>query len=142
MRRKIDFISMDAGGGHKAAATALSEVIRLQKRPWDVRVLSIQDLLDPIDVIRKLTGIQFQELYNLMLRRSWTLGTAQLIPLMHLLIRLFHHEQERILERRWKQDAPDMVVSLIPHYNTALKAAFDPTGPRAALDDTLADLTA
>ncbi len=81
-RRKIDFIYIDAGGGHRAAATALEAVIREQQRPWEVRLRCIQDLLDSIDVIRKLTGIQFQDVYNIVLRRGWTLGTAQLIPLM------------------------------------------------------------
>jgi len=68
--RKIDFIYIDSGGGHRAAATALETVICEQQRPWEVRLSNIQDLLNSIDVIRKLTGIQFQELYNIMLRRG------------------------------------------------------------------------
>ena len=88
MNRRIDLIYIDSGGGHRAAANALSEAIREQQRPWDLRMLSIQDMLDPIDFIRKSTGIPFQEVYNIMLRRGWTLGSAQLIPTMHALIRL------------------------------------------------------
>src|SRR5437899_1445144 len=129
MKRKIDFIYIDSGGGHRAAARALSEVIRQQQRPWDLRLLNIQDLLNSIDFIRKSTGIQFQEVYNIMLRRSWTLGTAQLIPLMHMLIRLSHSQQVKVLERYWAQHRPDMVVSLIPHYNRALKIALDRAWP-------------
>jgi 1,2-diacylglycerol 3-beta-galactosyltransferase len=63
--RAIDFIYIDAGGGHRAAATALAEVIRGQERPWDIRLLNVQDLLDPIDFIRKSTGIPFQDVYNI-----------------------------------------------------------------------------
>jgi 1,2-diacylglycerol 3-beta-galactosyltransferase len=140
MRRKIDFIYIDSGGGHRAAATALSEVIRQQQRPWDLRLLNIQDLLDPIDFIRKSTGIQFQEVYNIMLRRSWTLGTAQLIPLMHMLIRMLHREQVRILERHWKSSRPDMVVSLIPHYNRAFKEALERSWPGTPLVTVLTDI--
>ena len=113
MNRKITLIYIDAGGGHRAAATALCEVIRQQQRPWDVEMVSIQDLLEPIDFIRKHTGIQFQDVYNVMLRRGWTLGTAQLIPLMHLLIRLSHGKQVGVLNRYWVHHRPDMVVSLI-----------------------------
>src|SRR5260221_1753147 len=69
--RTIDLIFIDSGGGHRAAAAALAEVIRRQQRPWDLRLLNIQDLLDSIDIIRKSTGIQFHELYNIMLRRNW-----------------------------------------------------------------------
>jgi len=42
--RKIALIYIDAGGGHRAAAAALCEVIREQRRPWQVEMLSIQDL--------------------------------------------------------------------------------------------------
>jgi len=80
IRPKIDLIYIDARGGHRAAATALETVIREQQRPWDIRLRNIQDLLNNIDVIRKVTGIQFQEVYNIMLRRGWTLGTAQTDP--------------------------------------------------------------
>ena len=80
MNSKIALIYIDAGGGHRAAATALCEVIRQQQRPWEVEMLSIQDLLDSIDFIRKSTGIPFQDVYNIMLRRGWTLGTAQTDP--------------------------------------------------------------
>src|SRR6266481_6938257 len=98
---KIALIYIDSGGGHRAAATALCEVVRQQNRPWDVEMLSIQDLLDPIDFIRKSTGIPFQDVYNIMLRRGWTLGTAQLIPLMHFVIRVSHNSQVNVLERHW-----------------------------------------
>src|SRR5207302_450765 len=96
-QRKIALIYIDAGGGHRAAANALCEVIREQKRPWSVEMFSIQDLLQPIDFIRKFTGIPFQDVYNIMLRRGWTLGTAQLIPVMHSLIRVSHRGQVRVL---------------------------------------------
>src|ERR1039457_1667624 len=137
---RIALIYIDAGGGHRAAATALSEVIREQQRPWDIEMLSIQDLLEPIDFIRKHTGIQFQDVYNIMLRRGWTLGTAQLIPLMHLLIRLSHGKQVGVLERHWARHRPDMVVSLIPHYNRALKTTLDHVWPDTPFVTVLTDI--
>ena len=138
--RKIALIYIDAGGGHRAAATALCEVIREQRRPWQVEMFSIQDLLNSIDLIRKCTGIPFQEVYNIMLRRGWTLGTAQTIPLMHLLIRLSHGSQVRVLERHWAQYRPDLVVSLIPHYNRALKTALDRAWPHSPFVTVLTDI--
>lgn len=129
MKPVIDFIYIDSGGGHRAAATALMEVIRRQQRPWELRMLSIQDLLNSIDVIRKSTGIQFQEIYNIMLRRGWTLGTEQLIPVMHAMIRLFHRDEVRVLTRHWSASPPNMVVSLIPHYNRAIRQALDRVAP-------------
>jgi hypothetical protein len=139
-RPKIDLIYIDAGGGHRAAVTALEAVIREQQRPWETRPRNIQDLLYSIDIIRKLTGIPFQEVYNIMLRRGWTLGTAQLIPPMHLTIRIFHDAQVRALAGHWSQDPPHMVVSLIPHYNRAIKQALEQVCPAAALVTILTDI--
>ena len=140
MNRKITFIYIDAGGGHRAAATALYEVVREQQRPWDVEMLSIQDLLEPIDFIRKHTGIQFQDVYNIMLRRGWTAGTAQLIPLMHLVIRLFHGRQVRALEEFWRRSRPDMVVSLVPNFDRALCESLRRALPGAPFATILTDI--
>jgi len=136
---KIDFIYVDSGGGHRAAATALLEVIHQQNRPWDVRLLSIQDLLHRIDFIRKSTGIEFQEVYNIILRRGWTIVTPPLVPVAHTLIRLSHAAQVRILEEHWKADPPDMVASLIPHYNRALFQALSRARPGAPFVTILTD---
>jgi len=140
MRSRIDLIYIDAGGGHRAAATALSDVIAQQQRPWDVRLLGIQELLDSIDFIRKSVGIPFQDVYNIMLRRGWTLGTAQMVPLMHLLIRLSHRSQVEVLTRHWAAHRPDMVVSLIPHYNRALREALDHAWPGTPFVTILTDI--
>jgi len=139
-KKKIDLIYIDAGGGHRAAVTALDAVIHEQQRPWETRARNIQDLLHSIDVIRKVTGIPFQEVYNIMLRRGWTLGTAQLIPPMHLAIRLFHDAEVRALATHWSADPPDMVLSLIPHYNRAIKQALTQVCPQAALVTILTDI--
>jgi UDP-N-acetylglucosamine:LPS N-acetylglucosamine transferase len=140
LKPKVDFIYIDSGGGHRAAATALMETIRRQQRPWELRMLSIQDLLNSIDVIRKSTGIQFQEVYNIMLRRGWTLGTEQLIPVMHAMIRLFHRDEVRVLARHWSASPPDMVVSLIPHYNRAIRQALNQVAPGTPLVTILTDI--
>ncbi|HEY1497015.1 MAG TPA: glycosyltransferase [Candidatus Solibacter sp.] len=139
-RTKVTLIYIDSGGGHRAAATALSEVIGQQQRPWDVQMVSIQDLLDPIDFIRKSTGVRFQDVYNIMLRRGWTRGTAQLIPMMHRVIRASHDSQVKVLREYWRGHRSDLVVSLIPHYNRALKEALDQTWPGTPYVTLLTDI--
>src|SRR5215510_6720099 len=128
-RYKMALIYIDSGGGHRAAANALSQVAAQQGLPWDIEMIGIQDLLDSIDFIRKSTGIPFQDVYNIMLRRGWTLGSAHLIPLMHRMIRASHRSQVTVIEEHWKRNRPDMVVSLIPHYNRSLKESLDNVWP-------------
>ena len=117
---RIDFIYFDAGGGHRAAATALKAVIDEQKRPWDIRLVNLQGILGPLDVFRKVTGLELQEIYNQMLARGWTLGSAQGLKFMHGVIRMYHRPAVRMLEKYWKTARPDRVVSLVPNFNRAL----------------------
>jgi hypothetical protein len=118
--KRLDFVFFDAGGGHRAAATALGRVMEQQGRPFEVRMVNLQELLDSIDIFRKITGLRLQDLYNLMLKKGWTLGSAQLIVGMHLAIRIFHDQQVRLLQNLWLENRPDLVVSLVPNFNRAL----------------------
>jgi hypothetical protein len=44
--KKLDFIYFDAGGGHRSAAMALQQVIAQQGRPWEIRMVNLQEQLD------------------------------------------------------------------------------------------------
>jgi hypothetical protein len=140
MTQKITLIYIDSGGGHRAAATALREVIRRQERPWDVEMVSIQDVLAQVDFVRKYTGIPFQDVYNIMLRRGWTLGSAQMIRAMHSIIRLNHRSQVKSLCGYWTQTQPDLVVSLIPHFNRAIQEALECVWPGVPYVTLLTDI--
>src|ERR1700686_4777028 len=118
--RKIHLVFFDAGGGHRAAANALAQAIASQQRPWDVRLINLQEVLDELDIFRKLTRVRLEDIYNLLLRKGWTLGSAQLLPFMHGVIRLYHSAQVRMLARFWSAEQPDLVVSLVPNFNRAL----------------------
>lgn len=125
--KKLDFIYFEAGGGHKAAANALKSVIQRQKPEWDVRLVNLQELLDPLDVFRKFTGIRMEDVYNLLLKKGWTLGTPQLTVAMHGLIRMYHRGQVRLLKKFWSEGERDLVVSLVPNFNRALRASLTET---------------
>jgi hypothetical protein len=138
--KRLDFIFFDAGGGHRAAANALLEAALRQKRPWDVRLVNLQELLDRIDLFRKFTGLRLEDVYNTMLKKGWTLGSPQLTAGMHLLIRMSHPAQVRILNRFWGQSRPDMVVSLVPNFNRALYQSLHRTLPGVPLVTVLTDI--
>src|ERR1035438_10104318 len=66
---KLDFIYFDAGGGHRSAAMALQQVIAQQGRPWEIRMVNLQEQLDNLDIFRRITGIRLQDYYNLLLKK-------------------------------------------------------------------------
>src|SRR5690349_1292830 len=125
--KKLDFIFFDAGGGHRAAANALKAVIEEQGRPWEVRLVNLQEILDPLDIFRKYTGIRLEDVYNLLLKKGWTLGSPQLTVAMHGIIRLYHRGQVRLLRKFWAEGGRDLVVSLVPNFNRALRQSLPDT---------------
>ncbi|HEU0123910.1 MAG TPA: glycosyltransferase [Bryobacteraceae bacterium] len=139
-RPAIDFIFFDAGGGHRAAATALTTVLQQQDRPWDMRMVDLQDVLDELDVFRKLTGLRLEDIYNRLLENGWTLGSTQLLPLMHGVIRLYHAAQVRVLTRYWTENRPDMVVSLVPNFERSMCQALQNVDPRIPFVTVLTDM--
>jgi len=138
--KKLDFIYFDAGGGHRAAATALSQVMQKQGREFEIRMVNLQEQLDSIDFVRKLTGVRGQDVYNLILKKGWTLGSAQLMPCMHALIRLFLKRQVRVLQEFWRRSRPDMVVSLVPNFGRALGESLRSALPGVPLVTILTDI--
>jgi 1,2-diacylglycerol 3-beta-galactosyltransferase len=136
--KRADFIYFDAGGGHRAAATALREVMERQNRPFAIRMVNLQEILDEIDVYKKVTGVRLQDLYNLMLKKGWTLGSAQWMALMHAVIKVFHPKAVGVLRRFWEKDRPDLLVSLVPNLNRALRDGL-PGVPMVTILTDLAD---
>jgi hypothetical protein len=138
--KKCDFLYFDAGGGHRAAATALRQVIEQQGQPLEVRLVNLQELLDSMDIFRKVTGIRLQDIYNLALKKGWTLGSPQLLAGMHFVIRLLHGKQVRMLDEFWKKSRPQMVVSLVPNFNRAIYESLQRAAPGVPMVTILTDL--
>jgi hypothetical protein len=128
--KRIDFMFFDAGGGHRSAATALKAVAEQQNRPWDIRLVNLQELLDALDVFRKVTGIRLEDLYNRMLANGWTLGSEYLLPVMQSVIRIYHPQQVKMLAEFWIKNPPDMVVSLVPNLNRAMYESVRRANPK------------
>lgn len=137
---KLDLIYFDAGGGHRAAATALKQACAEQYPDWEVRLMHLQEEMDSLDIFRQVTGTRMEDVYNLVLRKGWTLGSKQLLVLMHGLIRLYHPMQVRILKKYWSKDAPDIAVSLVPNFNRSIYQALVAVSPRTKLVSVLTDL--
>jgi hypothetical protein len=133
-----DLVFFDAGGGHRSAAEALRLVME-ELGGWNVRLTNLQELLDPIDLVRRLTGLRMQDVYNLILKKGWTLGTAQTVRVLQASIRLLHGRQVRLLEQFWRVSRRDLVVSLVPHFNRALAESLGRTQPATPFVTILTD---
>jgi 1,2-diacylglycerol 3-beta-galactosyltransferase len=118
--RKLRIVFFDAGGGHRNAANAIKTAIEQQEKPWVVELLNLQDLLDSIDPLQKIAKIRLQDGYNLLLRKGWTRFTPQMLAMLHGAIRIWHKPVVRALEKYWRENSADVVLSVIPNFNRAL----------------------
>ncbi|MEH3087927.1 MAG: glycosyltransferase [Xylophilus ampelinus] len=143
MKKIVDLVYFNAGGGHRAAALALQKAIELQRRPWEVRLVNLTEVLDPGARLRRATGVDPEALYNARLARGWTLGLAQELKLLQAVIRMAHDTLVRTLQQHWLRTEPDLVVSLVPNFNRALcesLAGALPGVPCATVMTDMADL--
>jgi len=140
VKRKLDLIYFNAGGGHRSAAMALQSVIAGLNLNWDVRLVNLQEILDALDIFRKLTGIRLEDIYNLVLAKGWTLGSRHLLPLMHGVIRVYHPAQVKLLAEFWPQRRPDMVISVVPNFDRAMFESLEKSLPGVPFVTILTDL--
>jgi spore coat polysaccharide biosynthesis predicted glycosyltransferase SpsG len=138
--KKIHVIFHDAGGGHRNAAVALQTMIAQQKRPWQVELIQFQSLSDRLDVLRQLTGIRIEEQYNTLLRNGWTLGSAQLLKVLQATIHLFHGAIVKLLEKYWRENPADLLISVIPHFNSQLYESWSAVYPERPFVTLITDL--
>lgn len=136
----LDFVYFEAGGGHRSAAMALQAVMEAEGYGWNVRLVNLQEVLDPLDIFRKITRIRLQDIYNLLLAKGWTLGSSHLLPLMQGVIRMYHEPSVKLLAAYWRDRRPDLVVSLIPNLNRALFHGLQRALPHVPMVTILTDL--
>jgi Glycosyltransferase family 28 C-terminal domain len=136
----LTIVFHDAGGGHRSAAGALKTVLESQYHPWNVKLLNLQELLEPIDFVHRATGLRIQDGYNLILKRGWTRLTPPLLSLLQRTIQLHHSRIVRILRNYWAQNPTDLVLSVIPHFNRCLAQSIRAEMPNAAFVTLLTDL--
>jgi len=99
-------------------------------------------LLDPLDLLRRATGLRIQDTYNLILRKGWTRFTPQLLVLLKGTIRLYHSPIVKALRAYWAQHPADLVLSVIPHFNREIADSLrsdDTKTPFVTLITDLAD---
>ena len=129
----------DAGGGHRSSAEALRTVLG-ECRPWNVRLVNLHEELRALDWVYNLTGSRLEDWYNFALQQSWTWGGSLVLSLLHRAIRRAHEEQVNLLTEFWRSNQPDLVISLVPHFNRAIGESLRRALPGVPLAVLLTDI--
>jgi hypothetical protein len=137
--RKLTIVFHHAGGGHRSTADALNDVLA-RHHGWEVSLLNVQELLAPLDVARRATGLHIEDAYNLILRKGWTRFSPQLLVLLQSTIRIYHSRVVKLLRTHWAEHPTDLVLSVIPHFNRQLVHSLRDNGIPTPFVTLLTDL--
>ena len=138
--RKLTIVFHHAGGGHRSTADALKDALTSQHHAWEVSLLNVQELLAPLDVARRATGLHIEDAYNLILRKGWTRFSPQLLVLLQSTIRVYHSRVVKLLQAHWEQHPTDLVLSVIPHFNRQMAYSLRGNGTKTPFVTLLTDL--
>jgi 1,2-diacylglycerol 3-beta-galactosyltransferase len=121
---EILVFTVDAGGGHRAAARALVAAAEEKKAPFRLEVENLQEILSPEDLVKRGTGLSLEAGYNLILRRRWTVLLEPLLRLMHAAIQLRRRSLVSALRRHLEaRPRPAAVLSVMPNFNGVIRDA-------------------
>lgn len=137
---EVVLFTIDAGGGHRAAARALVAAAGEKEAPFRFRTESFQQILVGLDVLRRATGLSLEDAYNALLRRRWSALMVPLLRTMHLAIRVRRRALVRTLAA-WLREQPEAaaVVSVMPNFNGVMRDAIAAAWPGVPLVVVLTD---
>lgn len=138
--RRVELVYFNAGGGHRAAANALEQVLGAAGSTHEIRKTNVMEVLDPSGYYKRLTGMAPEDYYNKRLATGFTAGLAQELKLFQGLVRLGHAALAGVLEQHWLRTEPDVVVSLIPNLNRPLCASLAGVLPGVPFVTVMTDL--
>ena len=119
MKKNVDLIYITAGGGHKASAEALKASIEMSY-DWNIRLIDLREILEPVDWVKKYTGISIENFYNRYIESGMTYGSTAMLRILQFFIRQMDNSLFITISNYFMNRNSDLVVSLIPNFNIPL----------------------
>jgi 1,2-diacylglycerol 3-beta-galactosyltransferase len=102
--------------------------------------VSLQDVLEPLDFWKRLTGRPIEEAYNILVRAGATRFLVPLLRGLHAAIALRRRALVRHLAAFLRDRAPAAVVSVMPNFNAVIRDAVRQAHPGVRFLVLLTDL--
>jgi UDP-N-acetylglucosamine:LPS N-acetylglucosamine transferase/Fe-S cluster biosynthesis and repair protein YggX len=140
----INVVTGNSGGGHVATSNAISSIIEqelaCQISLTDVDVLAqrLAQGQKTLDIYR-LFGTTGDQVLNQIMQSGWTWIHHLTMPFNKLLIKLNHDAGVKIFEEHWREQEPDMVVSVVPLFNKMIWESLQRVKPGTPLVTVLID---
>lgn len=131
----INVVTGKGGGGHYATYHAIRAVAEQQQLPWQFQVTDMDDIMATMTESKqvmnayKLLGSSVSDLYNLMLKSGWTWLWPLQMRLNKLLVKLNYKAGVQFFEQYWRQQQPDLVLSVVTMCNKVLSESLQKVKP-------------
>lgn len=147
MARKfiVTVVTGQGGSGHYATYHALRAVIEQWGIPVQFQVTDMDKMItnlsqqNQVKNAYEMFGFSGHDLYNLMVKEGWTWLWPLKMRLNKLLVKLNHDIGVKIFESYWREQQPDMVVSVMPLYNKGLWESLQKAKPGTPYVTVLTD---
>ncbi|MBN8821465.1 MULTISPECIES: hypothetical protein [unclassified Spirosoma] len=128
--KQVAIVYFDAASGHRSAAVGLKRALDRRYPDWSVRLINIVDLFDRHKRFGEIARYGIDR-FNRQLKRDKVFDLGGQINLSLLFHDLLGREGIRQLSTFWKENPPDVVISVTPMYNPALYASVRLINPAA-----------
>jgi 1,2-diacylglycerol 3-beta-galactosyltransferase len=134
-----------ASGGHYATYNALLSVIEQQQLPWELNVIDVESFAERLteqkkifDIFR-LLGTSAGEFVNQAQQKNWKILQKLTNPLIKLLVKLNYDVAVSLTGEVWRNQQPDLVVSVLPLYNKIIWESLQRVKPGTPVATILTD---
>ncbi len=131
----INVVTGKGGGGHYATYHAIRAIAEQQQLPWEFQVTDMDDIMASMTEQKqvmnayKLLGKSVSDLYNMMLKSGWTWLWFLQIRLNKLLVKLNYDAGVKFFEQYWREQQPDIVISVVTMCNKILAESLQRVKP-------------
>ena len=131
----VNVVTGKGGGGHYATYHALRAIAEKQQLLWQFQVTDMDDIMATMTESKKvmnaykLMGSSVSDLYNLMLKNGWTWLWPLQMRLNKLLVKLNYDAGVQFFEHYWREQQPDLVISVVTMCNKILAEALQRVKP-------------
>lgn len=132
---KVNVVTGQGGGGHYATYHALRAVAEQWQLPWEFSVTDMDEIItklanqNQIQNAYEMFGFSGHDLYNLMLKSNLTWLWPLKMRLNKFMVKLNYDVGVKFFEQHWREQQPDIVVSVMPLYNKGLAASLQKVKP-------------
>ncbi|MEO0924531.1 MAG: glycosyltransferase [Cyanobacteria bacterium J06643_13] len=142
---KINVITGQGGAGHYATYHAIKAIAEQKELPWQFQVTDMDEIIPKLSQQNKLKntyslfGFSAHDLYNSMVKRGWTWLWFLMMRLNKLLVKLNYKMGVSLFEQRWREQQPDLIVSVMPLFNKVIWESIKKAKPGTPVVTILTD---